>query len=608
MRRLAIIDLEGGHQPISNEDGTVWVVLNGEIYNYEALRQELLAKGHTLATRSDTETIVHLYEEYGLDFVSHLRGMFAIALWDVRRERLVLVRDRIGEKPLYYAPTRGGLAFGSELKCVLAAHEARRPDAQAVCDYLATGYVAGARTFYAGISKLAPGTRLVWERGTAKVDAYWQLDCAEVEPLSYAEAERAVEEELTRAVELCLKSDVEVAAFLSGGLDSSLLVALMKRQGVDVKTFSVGYGGQASGFNELGHARKVAAAVGTEHHELILDAASNIELLPKIIWHYDEPHGEPTSILVYLLCKFVRERVKVAVGGTGGDELFYGYPRHKGFQYLSYYQRLPAFVRKQIVERAVAAMPESTRGSRLAKRVRRFVSGADRPMSEAYREWVRLLPESVHAELIDERLRTAAEDHRGDAFLRRWLSAGDMAPLAAAAQVDITGYLPEYQLAYMDRMSMATSLEVRSPFCDYKLVELAARLPAQHRLKNLTSKYVLKQIALQHLPKDIVMRKKVGFDSPIGQWLKVELKDFLLEFLSPENVARSGLLDPDAVTGLVTEHLAGRRDFSLLLWSLISLETWYRMYIEDRVLELGDYGLGDLRGAEGFATGRRSAA
>jgi asparagine synthase (glutamine-hydrolysing) len=609
MRRLAIIDLAGGHQPIANEDGTVWVVLNGEIYNYESLREDLIARGHTLKTRSDTETLVHLYEDYGVDFVAHLRGMFGIALWDERRNRLVLARDRIGEKPLYYAQARDGLLFGSEPKSVLAGLDRRTADSQAVCDFLATGYVAGARTFYDSMRKLPPGHLLVYEDGRISESRYWQLDCSDFEEMSFDRARDEIEEELERAVELCMKSDVEVAAFLSGGLDSSLLVALMRKLGLSVKTFSVGYGGQATGFNELNFARQVSEAVGTEHRELILDARSNIELLPKIIWHYDEPHGEPTSMLVYLLCRFVRDHVKVAVGGTGGDELFYGYPRHKGFRYLSLYRRLPRFVRKQIVERVVAGIPESTRGNRFAKRVRRFVSNSGNSMHAAYLGWVRLLSEPVHEALVSSGVRTAAEHALGDEFLRHWLLGDERRPpLGAAAQVDIQGYLPEYQLTYMDRMSMAASLEVRSPFCDYRLVERAVSVPPRHRLNGSTSKYVLKRIAERYLPNHIVHRRKVGFDSPIGQWLKTDLRQFLLDFLAPEQVAATGLLAPGAVQNLVHDHLSGKRDYSLLLWSVIALEAWYRMYIEDGVLELGDYGLNDLRGAERFRADRSMAA
>ncbi len=600
MRRLAVIDLETGSQPIANETRDVWVVFNGEIYNFEELRKRLAASGHRLATTSDTETIVHLYEDHGLDFVRHLRGMFAIGLWDARRRRLVIARDRIGEKPLYHAFDDGKLLFGSEIKSILQAGMRRAVDAQSVCDFLAAGYVAGSRTFFRGISKLPPGHMGIWEGGRFQVRPYWSLDVRHDGAPSFEEAAGTLSRILEDTVRYCLKSDVEVGAFLSGGIDSSALVALMRRNQAHVKTFSVGYGGAAEGFNELKYAARVASLLGTEHYELVLGAHSSVELLPRIIWHYDEPHGEPTSVLVYLLSRFTREKVKVAVGGTGGDEIFFGYPRHGGFRMLQAYCRIPAVLRKHFIEKAIRALPEGTRGGRFAKRAKRFVAGAGGTPESAYLVWVSLLQEDVRRALLSESIRKEADNPAGDGFLQSRL--GDDAPgapLDKAASLDILGYLPEYQLAYMDRMSMAHGLEVRSPLCDYALVEYVANLPTSYRLKGTRSKHIFKHIARQWLPAEITERRKVGFDSPVGQWFKGELKDFLLGFLSHENIRRSGLLDPDAVARLVGEHLSGRRDLSLALWSLVALETWYRMYIEDGVADADDCTLENLRGAGG---------
>lgn len=606
MRRLAVIDLKTGRQPIANETCDVWVVFNGEIYNYEALRAELIKKGHRFATSSDTETIVHLYEEHGLDFVHRLRGMFGIALWDAPRRRLVLARDRIGEKPLYYSWDGRRLLFGSEIKAMLPGLRSRRVNLQAVCDFLAAGYVAGPQTFYGEISRLPPGHLLVLEGATLQVRRYWQHDAIRVSSLDFAAAAAELESRLSETVRLCLKSDVEVGAFLSGGIDSSVLVALMRQHAAQVQTFSVGYQGKASGFNELNHARRVADHLGTQHHELILEAHSSMELLPRIIWHYDEPHGEPTSVLVYLLCEFVRQRVKVAVGGTGGDELFYGYPRHAGIHYLERYRRLPRFLREEVIERLLRKWPESTRGSRFAKRARRFIQGADQSPERAYLGWVSLFPEDVRAGLPSDAARAVAADPAGDGFLKQYLldGGGDIDGLyRRATALDIEGYLAEYQLAYMDRMSMAHGLEVRSPLCDYALTEFVTALPRRYRLKGARSKHILKEVARKWIPRGIVERRKVGFDSPIGQWFKDELRPFLQGFLSREHVRRSGLLNPDKVQEIIGDHLAGRRDYSLQLWSLVALEAWYRMYIEDGITDGSAYRLTDLRGCDSAKTG-----
>lgn len=598
MRRLAVIDLATGSQPIPNETRDIWVVFNGEIYNYDELRIGLKQSGHRFSTTSDTETIVHLYEDYGLDFVRHLRGMFAIALWDSRQRRLVLVRDRIGEKPLYYAFGDGVLYFGSEIKTILQSGIARNVEAQSVCDFLAAGYVAGERTFYRGISKMSPGHIGVCENGNFTVRPYWNLEIRRDRPESFDESARTLSGLLEDTVRCCLKSDVEVGAFLSGGIDSSVLVALMRRNATRVKTFSVGYGGEAEGFNELKYAAKVSDMLGTEHHELILGASSSIELLPGIIGHYDEPHGEPTSVLVYLLCRFTRERVKVAVGGTGGDEIFFGYPRHGGFRMLETYYRIPAAVRRYLIEKTVRSLPESTRGNRFVKRARRFLQGSGLTPESAYLVWVSLLHEDIRHDLLSEKIRKEAENPAGDGFLKdRLCGNAPGSALDKAAALDILGYLPEYQLAYMDRMSMAHGLEVRSPLCDYKLVEYVANLPTGYRLKGTRSKHIFKQVARQWLPPEITERRKVGFDSPVGQWFKGELRDFLLQYLSAEEVKRSGLLDPSTVGMLVNDHLSGRRDFSLQLWSLLALETWYRMYMEDRIDDAVNCKLTDLRGA-----------
>ena len=596
-RRLSVIDLETGDQPIANETRDVWVVFNGEIYNCDALRSELQGRGHVFSTSTDTECIVHLYEDHGLDFVQHLRGMFGIALWDVARQRLVLARDRIGEKPLYYMADGARLLFGSECKAILQDVRKRTVDRQAVCDYLAMGYVAAPRTFYEGISKLPPGHLLVYADGRAETRAYWTLPPRPDTALPFAGAEEVLAERLTETVRLCLKSDVEVGAFLSGGIDSSVMVALMRPHVERVQTFAVGYRGAASGFNELDYARKVARDLDTEHHELILGPGAQLDLLPSILWHYDEPNGEPTSALVWQLSEFARRHVKVAVSGTGGDEIYAGYPRYKAMALRERYMRLPRLLRTQVIERIVAKWPESTSGSRFARRARRFVSGAGLTAEGAYQSWVSLLPADVRRGLLSQDVQRAAACPDGDATLHAYLTAASGTPLFdRATALDVGQYLPEYQLTYVDRMSMAHGLEVRAPLADFELVSFVTSLPPEYRLKGDHSKHIFKTVSRRWIDPSIAERKKVGFDSPVGQWFKEDLRGFLTEFMSREQIARTGLLDPDAVQRLMADHLEGRRDYSLQLWSLLTLEAWHRMYIEDAVTDGRQYRLSDLRG------------
>jgi asparagine synthase (glutamine-hydrolysing) len=597
-RRLAVIDLETGDQPIANETRDVWVVFNGEIYNCDALRAELEARGHRFTTTTDTECIVHLYEDLGLEFVQKLRGMFAIALWDEAKRRLVLARDRIGEKPLYFRTDGDRLLFGSECKAILQAMPSRSVDCQAICDYLALGYVAAPATFYQGIAKLPPAHMLVFESGRATMRRYWSRAEGVQSQLSLAAAEDELAHRLVETIGLCLKSDVEVGAFLSGGIDSSVIVALMRQHDRRVKTFSVGYQGPATGFNELHDARRVAKDLGTEHHELILGAGSHIDLLPSVLWHYDEPNGEPTSVLVYQLSQFVSRSVKVAMSGTAGDEIFAGYPRYRAADLRELYLRMPGVVRRQVVDRIVSAWPASTRGSRFARRAKRFIAGASLSPAAAYASWVSLLQRDVREQILSEQVKRGAEWPEGDRLLRDYLIAREDRPLLdRATALDVEAYLPEYQLTYVDRMSMAHSLEVRAPLADHTLVDFVTTLPMEYRLKGSHSKHIFKRVAGRWIDPAIAERKKVGFDSPVGEWFKGELKPFLAKFMAREQIAKTGLLDPPAVERLIGEHMAGKSDASLQIWSLLTLEAWHRLYIEGGVMDGRTVTLDDLRGA-----------
>ncbi len=474
----------------------------------------------------------------------------------------------------------------------------RGVDRQAVCDYLALGYVAAPRTFYAGISKLPPGHLLTFESGRVTTARYWTRAKGSSRTIGYAAAEEELAGRLEDTVRLCLKSDVEVGAFLSGGIDSSVAVALMRPHVTQLQTFAVGYKGAASGFNELQHARRVANDFGTEHHEVIVDERDQLGLLPKVLWHYDEPNGEPTSLLVYQLSEFVHQRVKVALSGTGGDEIFAGYPRYAALRMREAYVRLPRFVRRHIIERIVSKWPESTRGARFARRAKRFVADGDQPADIAYVSWVSLLAKETRAKLLADSTRCGADDPGGDRLLLSYLLGDDTGNLLdRATSLDVEQYLPEYQLTYVDRMSMAHGLEVRAPLSDFELVDYVTSLPIDYRLAGRHTKHIFKRVARRWIAPEIAERKKVGFDSPVGQWFKDSLRPFLERFMAPEQVARTGLLNPAAVGEMVADHLAGRRDYSLQLWSLVTLEAWHRMYIEDRVTDGRSYRLDDLRGA-----------
>ncbi|MCP5179536.1 MAG: asparagine synthase (glutamine-hydrolyzing) [Pseudomonadales bacterium] len=574
MVRLSIIDLTGGTQPIPNETGDIWVVFNGEIYNYEDLRADLQARGHRFRTSSDTETIVHAYEEYGEDFPNHLRGMFAIALWDERQRKMILVRDRLGEKPLYYHLANRKLYFASEIKCLLAAGVQAECNRDAAATFLALGYVPAPETAYLNIFKLCPGEMAIYQDDTLRLQRYWSLLPRQIQNIGYQDAVDQLDDGLRTAIRYCLKSDVEVAAFLSGGLDSSLISALMCDAGASVRTYSIGFDDAARGFSELPFAQRVAEHLGTRHSTFVVSEREAQSLVPTVLDHYDEPNGEPTSVLVNLLCERVARDVKVAMGGTGGDELFHGYPRHGKIGALTWASRVPdniATLTRSLLDR----LPDSTSGNRLIRRAKRFGRALGLSPEAGYRQWLLLLDASLGAGMV-----LGAQDTNADAFVSRRLSEGTSF-MQRILDVDVGGYLPEFQLTYMDRMSMANSLEVRSPLCDYTIAELAASLPAEYRLRGNQTKRILKDVARRYLPSEIVDRPKVGFDAPVGLWFKSALRPQLETTLSRDAVARTGLLNPDRVNAMVQLHLAGKHDYSMQLWSILSLEHWYRRHIEE---------------------------
>jgi asparagine synthase (glutamine-hydrolysing) len=577
MRRLSIVDVAGGHQPLGNEDGSVQVVCNGEIYNSVALRDELVRRGHSFKTRSDVEVIAHLYEEEGVAAVERLEGMFAFALWDARRHRLVLGRDRLGIKPLYVAETGAGLLFASEATCLLAGGLERAIDMQALHDYLTLGYVPDPATIYQGARQLTPGHVMVAEPGESgariRVERYWRLTghVAGRAPRS----ERAWEEELTdtlrSAVESHLMSDVPLGVFLSGGLDSGTIVALMHELGVaPIRTFTIGF--EDRSYNELDLAREVARRYGTEHHELVVrpDAAM---LLPRLVRHFGEPFADATAIPVWYVSELARRHVKVVLCGEGGDELLAGYHTYRAHRLAGLYSRLPHAIGGRLVPGVVRHLPVSHGRVSFDFKARRFVTGAYLPAPAAHLWWKTVLAEDVKEALYANG--TAAKVRPTVRLFDALWAESDGDDLDRLQYIDTSLYLPADLLVKADRMSMAHSLEARVPFLDRAMVELARRIPPALRMRGLTTKYLLRRAMAGRLPEPIVRGQKLGFNVPMAGWLAGELREFATDTLAPARLRRQGLLDPAGVARMLDEHVGRRADHSHALWTLLSLVVWH---------------------------------
>jgi len=585
MRRLSIIDLEGGHQPICNEDETIWLVMNGEIYNYQKLRVDLERKGHRFRTNSDTEVIVHLYEDEGPAFFKFLRGMFGLALWDGKRQRLVLGRDRIGEKPLYFRKESNRLLFASEMKSILQVDDvARRINLGALEEYLALGYVPAPLTLLEGIEKLLPGYFLLAEKGQTSLHKYWDVIVGQFDKCSEAEWIERLREKLLDSIQSQLVSDVPLGAFLSGGIDSSAIVAVMSHvTGHAVKTYSIGYGGDASYYNELPYAKLVAQAFATEHHEIIVQPQVS-ELLPQLVWHLDEPIADSACLTTYLVSRLARQSVKVILSGVGGDELFGGYRRYLGDSIQNWYRLLPGPVRRTLLPALLRRLPQD-RVSPWKDYVRyaaAFAKSVDEDSAVRYMSYVTLLSPQAQADLLTaDSKRASNESGSVSEALRRYFSeCNGSDPLSRAIFVDLKTSLPDDLLALTDRMSMAASIECRAPLVDFELVELACRIPSHFKVRGLKMKYLLKKAVAPWLPRQIIERKKRGFGAPVGGWLRKELQPLLNELLSEQQVRRRGLFQWPAIRELISAHEAQRSDHTDHLFALIALEFWCRAYLD----------------------------
>jgi asparagine synthase (glutamine-hydrolysing) len=581
IRRLSIIDLQTGHQPILNEDGSLAVVLNGEIYNYRELRSELQKRGHRFATQGDTETIVHAYEVYGEECVSHLRGMFCFALWDEKRQKLLLARDRVGIKQLYYSQADGRFAFGSEIKCLLQLPGSpRRVNPAHLAAFLTFLYVPAPGTIYQEIFELPPAHYLVWERGRARVQRYWKLtyqdDGGHTEDF-YIEG---LLSKLTDAVRSHLVSDVPLGAFLSGGIDSGTVVALMSAAMKDpVETFTVGFEGNYGFYDEREDAGLVARRYNTNHHEFLVRPDLS-DVLRKIVCAFDQPHGDSSAVPNYYICKMARTRVTVALSGMGGDEMVGGYERYLGVLLGDHYRTLPAVIRRA-VRRGISLLPDwGGKGRISAARLKRFVRSAERDAPMAYLQLISTFDQQELGEVLDPALAEGFQNFAPEEMiLETFQNSGSASLLNNMLYTDVAGYLPGDLLPLTDRMSMAHSLEVRVPFLDHELLEFAATIPPEMKIRRLTKKFILKKAAANLLPEQILHGKKRGFSIPLALWLRGELKNFVSEQLSADRVSKLGYFNPKKVSALLQEHNSGRANHENKIWALLVFTLWHGVYM-----------------------------
>ncbi len=581
-RRLSIIDLETGNQPIGNEDRTIWVVYNGEIYNYQTLRLQLESKGHLFHTNSDTEVIIHLYEEVGEQCVEQLGGMFAFALWDERQQKLLLARDRLGQKPLFYARDGSDFLFGSEIKAILALHH-KKPelDPLAMHDYLSLRFIPPPHTIFKHIQKLPPAHTLVFQNGHIRLRRYWHLSFREKLALSESEILEALREWLKRTVESHLISDVPVGAFLSGGLDSSLIVAILNGDlGKKTKTFSVGV--QESDFDELPFARMVAEQYETQHVEERV-AANLIQSLPDMIWHLDEP-SDPIAACMFQAARLASRHVKVVLGGDGGDELFAGFDRYVGARYIDSYSLMPLSLRRGLMGPMLDRLPDSFRYKSLTQKLRwvHYLS-LQATAAAQYAEatcFFRFTYEGKRALYSEHLWKELGERNSTVAITEPFNHAEADDLMDRMLYTDFVTRLPEHSLVLTDRMSMAHGLEARSPFLDHELVEFLAKVPAKLKVQNNQPKYLMRKLAANYLPAPILHREKQGFMLPIAYWFRTDLFPVVSQTLENSHFVKAGWFKKESIQRLLNEHRNNRYDHHVRLWMLLNLELWQQLYIE----------------------------
>jgi len=587
-KRLSIIDLTpAGHQPMSNEDGSIWIVFNGEIYNFLDLREKLQKKGHTFTSHTDTETIIHLYEDKGIECVDDLRGMFAFAIWDENRHRLFLARDRAGKKPLVYTHNKEGLLFASEIKSLLIDPLVKKDvDYTALHHYLTYQYVPSPLTSFLGIKRLPPAHILIYERGDLMIKRYWKLSYQNKLQLPSVKdyGERFLEK-FQEAVRIRLRSDVPLGAFLSGGIDSSLVVAMMsKLMDKPVKTFSIGF--EEEDYSELTFARIIAKKYKTDHHEFIVKPNA-VEILPKLIWHYNEPFADSSAIPTYYVSKITRDYVTVALNGDGGDESFAGYERYLADKLADYYRLVPRFLREKIIRKVIDYLPYNTNRRSFLRRIKRFVGGISEAPERRYVRWICFFDNEMKDNLYTPSFKEFIKDTDSVDLTVQWYKQADgKTYIDQTLFVDVMSYLPDDLLVKVDIASMANSLEARSPFLDHNLMEFAASLPSDLKLRGIETKYLLKHILSEILPKEILQRRKMGFGVPLDIWFRRDLREMAYDTLLDKRCIERGYFRRESIQELLDDHISSQMDNSYRIWSLLFLELWHRMFIDSSTKNL----------------------
>ena len=591
-RRLSIIDLAAGQQPMWNEDHSVCVVFNGEIYNYRELQKDLKAKGHQFTTDCDTEVLVHLYEDYGREMVHHLRGMFAFAIWDRKHFSMLLARDRFGQKPLIYRQEESRLLFASEMKAILQIPGIpREVDPNALDLFLTWQYVPAPWSMLKGFQKLLPGHTAVWQENRLDIQQYWTptsirgTDSAneqtrrDTRNLSYAQTQEKLKETLTEAVRLRLRSDVPLGAFLSGGIDSTLITGLMQKE-LDrpVETFSIGF--DIAHFDERSFARMAAKSLGTNHHEKIV-APSAVESLPELVWHYEEPYADSSAIPTMALCEFTREAVKVALTGDGGDELFIGYDRYRAAGLGARIDRLPGPLRSILKSSHWQKMPASLKQKSFSRRLKRFLTTAALSPEQRYMTWISYFDAAHRNDIYSSGFREKISGFHSEEWMTElYEQTAENDFVSRTAAVDQISYLPNDILTKVDIASMAYGLECRSPFLDHQVADLATSMPLNYKLKGRYGKQILRDTFADLIPEPILQRSKMGFGVPVDHWFRNELKPLLHDVLLSERAMHRGYFEPAKIQRLVEEHTTGLCDHSKHLWAMLVLEVWCRMFID----------------------------
>jgi asparagine synthase (glutamine-hydrolysing) len=575
IQRLRIIDLETGDQPIYNEDRSVAVVLNGEIYNFPELRAELEGRGHSFYTHSDTEVIVHLYEELGPALVERLNGMFAFAVWDEPRQRLLLARDRVGKKPLFYAEGEGWLSFASELPALMADTDIpTRIDPSSIDCYLAYGYIPAPWSVWRDVRKLPPAHTLVWENGHSRIERYWELDYSKKRPDGRGELEEGLRQRLRAAVRRRMISDVPLGAFLSGGVDSSIVVSEMAAASSQaVKTYSIGF--EDEEYNELPRARVIAEQFGTDHHEFVVQPDA-IELVPKLVRHYGEPYGDSSAIPTFYLAELTRRHVTVALNGDGGDEDFAGYLRHVANSVTAQLDHVPRPLRRGAAAMG-RALPRRPGSKTLLSRAQRLLASVEADAIERYRRHVSVFNDAERAELLDPGFRAELDPNRAvDVIADPWRAASGSSMLDRLLEVDVNTYLPGDLLVKVDIATMAYSLEARSPFLDPEVMEFAASLPPREKASWGRKKFILREAYRGRVPDSILDGAKRGFGVPLGTWFRGDLHEYARDLLLDPMTLGRGYFKESAVRGILDGHAAGQGDRAMQLWILVMLESWHR--------------------------------